>query len=259
MPDPERIDPPLGNAATDVPRQRPDATDQTVTRDRCHARSLVTLTPAEQLRAGRLPRRITQLMVGLTMYGVSMAMLIRSTLGLDPWDVLHVGLAPHLGLSIGVTTIVVGAVVLLGWIPLRQWPGLGTVLNIVWIGLATDAGLALIPLTDHPVGRWALLLGGIVANALAGALYIGTQLGPGPRDGLMTGLHHRTGLSIRVVRTFLELTVLVLGWWLGGTVGIGTVLYALGIGPLLHAFLPRCLVPLTRPEPVRADPRASAQ
>lgn len=217
---------------------------------------LATLTPAQQLRAGRLPRRITQLMAGLTLYGVSMAMLIRSTLGLDPWDVLHVGLAPHLGLSIGLTTIVVGVAVLLAWIPLRQWPGLGTVLNTIWIGLATDAGLALIPITDHLPARWALLLGGIVANGLAGALYIGSQLGPGPRDGLMTGLHHRTGLSIRLVRTALELTVLVIGWRLGGTVGIGTVLYALTIGPLLHAFLPRCIVPIA---PVEARAARSVE
>ncbi|MBK8435509.1 MAG: hypothetical protein IPL37_03025 [Austwickia sp.] len=186
-------------------------------------------------------------MVGLTLYGVSMAMLIRSTLGLDPWDVLHVGLAGHLGWSIGVTTIAVGAFVLLGWIPLRQWPGLGTVANTIWIGVATDAALAVIPVTDQLPVRWALLLTGIVGNGLASALYIGSQLGPGPRDGLMTGLHHRTGVSIRVVRTALELTVLGIGWWLGGTVGVGTVMYAVGIGPLLHAFLPRCIVALEAP------------
>lgn len=213
------------------------------------ARTLARLTPAEQLRAGRLSRRLTQLMIGLSLYGVSMAMLIRSALGLDPWDVLHVGLSPYLGLSIGVTTIAVGAAVLLAWVPLRQWPGLGTVLNTIWIGLATDVGLAVIPVSDHLGVRWALLVGGIVANGLAGALYIGSQLGPGPRDGLMTGLHHRTGLSIRLVRTCLELTVLVIGWRLGGTVGVGTMLYAVAIGPLLHAFLPRCIVLLDPPEP----------
>lgn len=215
-------------------------------------RLMVRLTPAEQLRAGRLPRRITQLMIGLTLYGVSMTMLIRSTLGLDPWNVLHVGLAPHLGLSIGVTTIIVGAAVLLAWVPLRQWPGLGTVLNTIWIGVVTDAGLALLAPPETLGWRWTLLLGGIALNALAGALYIGSQLGPGPRDGLMTGLHDRTGLSVRLVRTCLEVAVLVLGWRLGGVVGIGTVLYALAIGPLLHSLLPRCIVALDVP----VDPTA---
>src|SRR3954462_10436294 len=199
---------------------------------------LANLTPRQQLRAGRLPRRVVQLLVGLTLYGISMAMMIRSMLGLDPWDVFHAGIATHVPLTFGQVTIIVGALVLLLWVPLRQWPGLGTVANVVVIGLAADAGLALIA---PPGSMWArvLLLGfGIVLNGVAGGLYIGSQLGPGPRDGLMTGFARRTGLSIRLVRTVLEAVVVVIGVLLGGTVGLGTVLYALAIGPLTQLCLP---------------------
>ena len=205
---------------------------------------LRNLSPRQQLRAGRLPRRVVQLMVGLTLYGVSMAMLIRSTLGLDPWDVFHAGIATHVPLTFGQVTIIVGALVLLLWLPLRQWPGLGTIANVVVIGLAADAGLALIA---PPEDLWAraLMLGtGIVLNGIAGGLYIGSQLGPGPRDGLMTGFARRTGLSIRLVRTTIELVVLGAGWLLGGPVGLGTVLYAVTIGPLVQFFLPRLTVDL---------------
>ncbi len=170
---------------------------------------LLPLGPRDQLRAGRLPRRITQLMIGLALYGASMALMVRSTLGLDPWDVFHYGLAQRLPLSFGQVVIVVGALVLLAWIPLRQWPGLGTVANVFVIGLATDAVLTVLPAPDTLTPRVALLLGGILLNGVAGGLYIGSQLGPGPRDGLMTGLARRTGRSIRLVRTGLELSVLV--------------------------------------------------
>lgn len=205
---------------------------------------LRNLSPRQQLQAGRLPRRVVQLMVGLTLYGVSMAMLIRSTLGLDPWDVFHAGIATHVPLTFGQVTIIVGALVLLLWLPLRQWPGLGTIANVVVIGLAADAGLALIA---PPEDLWAraLMLGtGIVLNGIAGGLYIGSQLGPGPRDGLMTGFARRTGLSIRLVRTTIEVVVLGAGWLLGGPVGLGTVLYAVTIGPLVQFFLPRLTVDL---------------
>jgi uncharacterized membrane protein YczE len=205
---------------------------------------LANLSPRQQLRAGRLPRRVVQLLVGLALYGVSMAMMIRSTLGLDPWDVFHAGIATHVPLTFGQVTIIVGALVLLLWVPLRQWPGLGTVANVVVIGLAADAGLALLA---PPGSTWArvLLLGfGIVLNGVAGGLYIGSQLGPGPRDGLMTGLHRRTGVSIRLVRTAIEVLVVAIGWVLGGVVGIGTVLYALAIGPLVQLMLPHCIVQL---------------
>lgn len=199
---------------------------------------LTRLSPVEQLRAGRLGRRLPQLVIGLGLYGFSMAMMVRAGLGLNPWDVLHQGLDAYLPVSFGMVTVLVGAVVLLLWIPLRQWPGLGTVANIVVIGVAVDVGLAVLPAPDHLAAKIGLLLGGIVLNGLAGAVYIGSQLGPGPRDGLMTGLAARTGGSIRVIRTALELSVLAIGFLLGGTVGLGTVLYAVAIGPLVQLFLP---------------------
>ena len=186
----------------------------------------------------RFGRRLPQLLVGLVLYGWSMAMLLRSGLGLDPWDVFHQGLTNHVPLSFGQVTIVVGALVLLLWIPLRQRPGIGTVLNVFVIGLAADAGLAVMPaITDLP-GQIAMLLGGVVANGLAGALYVGARLGPGPRDGLWVAITTRTGHSIRLVRTVLEVTIVAIGWLLGGTVGIGTVLYAVAIGPLVQLFMP---------------------
>jgi uncharacterized membrane protein YczE len=205
------------------------------------------MTPMEQLRAGRTTRRLVQLAVGLTLYGVSMGMMVRSRLGLDPWDVFHYGIAQHLPVSFGTVVIIVGAAVLLLWIPLRQWPGLGTVANVVVIGLATDATLSLLGPPEAMAARVALLLGGIVANGLAGALYIGSQFGPGPRDGLMTGLVRRTGRSFRLVRTSIELTVLLVGWLMGGVVGLGTVLYAALIGPVVQVFLPIFTVPLEAP------------
>lgn len=201
--------------------------------------TLLNLSPREQLRAGNLPQRVLQLMAGLTLYGVSMAMMIRSTLGVDPWDVFHAGVASRVPLTFGQVTIVTGALVLLLWWPLRQWPGLGTIANVFVIGLAADAGLALISAPAGLPAQLVLLVVGIVLNGVAGGLYIGSQLGPGPRDGLMTGLARRTGLSIRLVRTLLEVTVLVIGWTLGGPVGLGTVLYAVSIGPLVQFFLPR--------------------
>jgi uncharacterized membrane protein YczE len=206
--------------------------------------TLSNLSPRQQLRAGRLPRRVVQLMVGLTLYGVSMAMLIRSTLGLDPWDVFHAGIATHVPLTFGQVTIIVGALVLLLWLPLRQWPGLGTIANVVVIGLAADAALALIAPPENVWARALMLVGGIVLNGIAGGLYIGSQLGPGPRDGLMTGFARSTGLSIRLVRTTIEVVVLGAGWLLGGPVGLGTVLYAVTIGPLVQFFLPRLTVDL---------------
>ena len=218
---------------------------------------LANLSPREQLRAGRLPRRIAQLLVGLTLYGVSMAMMIRSTLGLDPWDVFHAGITTHVPMSFGTITIIVGALVLLLWVPLRQWPGLGTVANVVVIGLAADAGLALLAAPESLWARVALLASGVVLNGVAGGLYIGSQLGPGPRDGLMTGFARRTGLSIRLVRTTIEVLVLSVGWLLGGPVGLGTVLYAVSIGPLVQFFLPRLTVELD-PTREQAQPTTAA-
>ena len=193
------------------------------------------------------PRRLVQLYGGLALYGLSMALLVRSGLGVMPWDVLHQGLARQLGWSLGVVTIVVGALVLLAWAPLRERPGLGTVSNVVVIGLVLDAVLAVLPEPSSLAVRVALVPAGILLNAVATAAYIGVHLGPGPRDGLMTGLVRRTGRSVRLVRTSIEVAVVALGWLLGGTLGVATVLYALSIGPLVHALLPRLSVQLPTP------------
>ena len=184
------------------------------------------LTSLEQLSVGKLPRRLLQLVLGLALFGWSMAMMVRAGLGVMPWDVLHQGLANYLPFSFGQIVIGVGAVVLLLWIPLRQWPGLGTVLNVLLIGLFAALGLS---------------------NALAGALYIGVHLGTGPRDGIGIALHRSTGRSVRLMRTLVEIGVVAIGWLLGGVVGVGTVLYAFGIGPLLQFFLPYVQVDLDLP------------
>lgn len=186
----------------------------------------------------RLPRRLSQLMLGLFLYGWSMAMMVRANLGLDPWDVFHFGLATHVPLTFGQVTIAVGALVLLLWIPLRQKPGIGTILNIAVIGLAADFGLYVMAQPSGYVGRGALLVGGVVLNGLAGALYVGAHLGPGPRDGLWVALTRRYGWSIRTVRTVIELTVLAVGWLMGGVVGVGTVVYAVSIGHINQFFMP---------------------
>ncbi|MDX6322492.1 MAG: hypothetical protein QOF52_2350 [Propionibacteriaceae bacterium] len=205
------------------------------------------LGPIQQVRAGHLGRRLSQLYAGLVLYGVSMAMMIEANLGLDPWDVLHQGLANRVPLSFGTITIAVSALVLLLWIPLRQRPGLGTLSNVVIVGLAADLGLWLLPSPDQLAVRIPLLITGVVLNGLAGAVYIGSHFGPGPRDGLMTGFARRTGGSLRLIRTAIEVTVLVVGFFLGGTVGVGTVLYAVAIGPLVQFFLPKVSAPLGRP------------
>jgi uncharacterized membrane protein YczE len=185
-----------------------------------------------------MPRRLLQLFAGLWLYGASLALFVRADLGLDPWNVFHAGIAGRTGLSIGVVMMIVGVMVLCAWWPLRQRPGIGTVANILVIGLAVDATLPWLPILSDPFARGGALVGSVLLNGLAGALYIGAGLGPGPRDGLMTGLAARTGWSIRVVRTGIELTVLAVGWMLGGAVGLGTVIYALAIGPAIQAFLP---------------------
>jgi uncharacterized membrane protein YczE len=189
---------------------------------------------------------MVQLVIGLWLYGATMALLVESGLGLDPWDVFHEGLTHHLPLTFGQVVILVGAVLLLLWVPLRQRPGIGTVLNVVLIGIAVDVTLALLPTPDALGVQVGFLLVGVVGNGIAGALYIGADLGTGPRDGLWTGIVRRTGRSVRLVRTSLEVTVLVVGFVLGGTVGVGTVLYALAIGPVVQLFLP--LTQVRRPE-----------
>jgi len=191
---------------------------------------------ADVTRDGLL-RRLVQLYIGLLIYGLAGALQVRSGLGLDPWDVFHQGIAKRTHLSFGTVVIIVGAAVLLLWIPLRQWPGLGTVSNAVLIGVAMNVALQLLP-TPHALGvRVAELVGAIVLCGIATGMYIGASFGPGPRDGLMTGLARRSGRSIRLTRTLIELSVLSVGWLLGGTVGIGPVAYALAIGPLAQVFL----------------------
>ncbi|WP_028658992.1 YczE/YyaS/YitT family protein [Nocardioides insulae] len=206
--------------------------------------SLVDLGPLAQLRAGRLGRRLPQLAAGLVLYGVSLALMVRGTLGLSPWDVLHSGLISHVPLTLGQAVVVMSFVVLLAWIPLREKPGLGTLANAVLVGLAADATLALIDPPGALPLRLLLLVGGVLLNGLAGAMYIGAQFGRGPRDGLMTGLARRTGLSLRLVRTALEISVVILGLLLGGALGLGTILYAVAIGPLTQRWLPAWTVSL---------------
>lgn len=200
-------------------------------------------TPA--LRGRRLPRRLVQLYAGLTLYGVSAALLVRGGLGLEPWGVLHQGLSELTGLTMGVVSIVVGAVVLLLWIPIRQRPGLGTVSNVFVVGIAMDATLALVPDGRGLAVQIPLLVAGIVLNGVATGLYIAARFGPGPRDGLMTGLHRLTGRSVRLVRTGIEVAVVATGFALGGSVGVGTIAYALAIGPLAQLFLRVFVVPST--------------
>ncbi|HZI96440.1 MAG TPA: hypothetical protein VFD41_02830 [Actinomycetales bacterium] len=192
------------------------------------------------LAGRRLPRRLTQLYLGLIAFAVSMALILRSELGNIPWDVLHQGVAGRTGWSFGFVTIVSGLVVLLLWIPLRERPGIGTVSNVLVIGLVVDVALAVLPDLDGDAwpARIALFAGGVVLNGAATAAYIESRFGSGPRDGLMTGLVRRTGGSIRVVRTGIEALVVAVGWLLGGTFGVGTVLFALAIGPLVQLFLP---------------------
>jgi uncharacterized membrane protein YczE len=182
-------------------------------------------------------RRLTQLYLGLGLYGFSDGLLLLGGLGVDPWDVLHQGLSRQLGLGVGTWSIIVGACVLALWFPLRQRPGLGTLSNVVVIGLVINLTLAAVPAPHDMALRSAAMLGGVVLNGVATGAYIGAGLGPGPRDGVMTGFAAR-GHSIRLVRTSMEVTVLAAGWLLGGTVGVGTVAYALGIGPLAHVFIP---------------------
>jgi uncharacterized membrane protein YczE len=182
-------------------------------------------------------RRLSQLYAGLVLYGFSDALLLLAGLGVDPWDVFHQGLSRRLGLGVGTWAIIVGACVLVLWIPLRQRPGLGTLSNVLVIGAVIDLALATIPAPRDLAFRSFLMVSGVGLNGIATGAYISAGLGPGPRDGLMTGLAAR-GHSIRLVRTAIELAVLASGWVLGGTVGIGTVVYALGIGPLAHIFIP---------------------
>ena len=202
------------------------------------AYEISNLGPLSQLRTGRLPRRLVQLVLGLILFGVSIGLMVRGHLGLAPWDVLHSGLVHWLPITFGQVIVLASFVVLLFWLPLGERPGIGTLANAVVIGLVTDLTLAVVPDVPGLAAQGALLVAGVVLNGLSGAIYIGAQLGRGPRDGLMTGLARRTGRSLRLVRTLLEVVVLAIGLALGGSAGVGTVLFALLIGPLTQFFLP---------------------
>ena len=211
------------------------------------------VNPLRPVPPDKRVRRFVQLYLGLLGFGFSAALLVESRLGLDPWDVFHQGLARKTGFAIGTITIAVSAIVLLLWIPLKERLGVGTVSNAIVVGLAINFSLVVLPRPDAAVARGLFLALGVLLNGVATGCYIGAGLGPGPRDGLMVGLARR-GRSIRLVRTSIEILVLVLGWLLGGTVGIGTVVYALSIGPLAHVFIPL----LTVGEPERVPPDAHA-
>jgi uncharacterized membrane protein YczE len=205
-----------------------------------------------------LMRRVVQLYVGLALYGLGVALQVASGLGNDPWDVFHQGLSRRFGLSLGTWIVIVGVLVLLLWIPLRQRPGVGTVSNAVLIGVFADLFLYLLPDSDGLALRWTYLVAAVLVQGAATGCYIGAGLGPGPRDGLTTGLAAR-GHSIRRVRTCIELSVLAVGWLLGGTVGIGTVVYAVTIGPLAHIFIPALAIkPRTARSAQSAQPAPAA-
>ncbi|GAA3728212.1 membrane protein [Leifsonia bigeumensis] len=205
-----------------------------------------------------MTRRWVQLLLGLFLYGIAIAMMIRAAIGISPWDVLAQGISLRTGIPFGLVTNIVGVVVLLLWIPLRQRLGIGTVLNALLIGPSAEVGLWLIPLQDNIWMRILLFVGGLLLLAIATGLYIGARFGPGPRDGLMTGINKKYGVRIWIVRTSIEIVVLVIGWILGGNVGFGTLAFALLVGPLVHITMPILRVPdaPTTPEPA-ASPAES--
>ncbi|MDN5685284.1 MAG: hypothetical protein L0G94_01195 [Brachybacterium sp.] len=208
---------------------------------------LANLSLRDQLRVDRLPLRLLQVMIGLTGFGLSLAMLLRSGLGGAPWDVLHSALAERAGLSVGTLSITVSFVVLLAWIPLREQPGIGTFANAIWVGVSIDLGMALLPPATSLAPAAVLMVAGVIINGVSAAVYIGAQLGPGARDGLMTGLGRVLRRPVGPVRIGLEVLVLAAGWALGGPMGVGTVLYALGLGPVIQLALPHVVLPVLTP------------
>lgn len=207
-------------------------------------------TPDTLIRtlAGVSPRRWIMLLAGLTCFGFGIALMVKAGLGLSPWESLHQGISIHTGIPIGTVSILLGAPILLLWLPLGERPGIGTVLNVVLIGLVTNTSLSILPGFTHVVAQLIEMALGIAVIGLGSALYLGTRLGAGPRDGLMMGLARKTGWSIRLTRTGIEITVLLVAWALGGTIGLGTLAFALGIGPAVQlAFKLLRLDPATRP------------
>ena len=200
-----------------------------------------------------MTRRIAQLLVGLFFYGIAIALMVHAGIGVAPWDVLTQGIAHQTGLPFGILTNIIGIGVLLLWIPIKQKPGIGTVLNVLLIGPSAELGLALIPAPEGIVLQVAYFAGGLALLAIATGLYIGARFGPGPRDGLMTGIHRRFGWKIWIVRTAIEVTVLTVGWILGGNVGLGTLAFALLIGPMVNVTLPLLLVPAALSKEVREE------
>jgi uncharacterized membrane protein YczE len=216
-----------------------------------HAENVFIGSPVAQLQEGQLFRRFTQLLIGLVAFGASMAFLVRSNIGAMPWDVLSLGLTRHFGLTLGTWSVIVSIIVVLLWIPLRQPPGIGTICNIFVIGFSVDMTLAILPQATFIGAQVAYMFIGVLLNGLATAAYVGVRLGPGPRDGLMTGLTKRTRLPLFLVRTGIEVVVVITGWILGGTVGVATFAYALLIGPLVHRLLPVFTIKPRRPVPER--------
>ena len=199
---------------------------------------MLPMPTKKQLRT-RLPR----LLVGLVLFGIGIAVMVVANLGLSPWEVLHQGISRNTGIPIGTVGILTGIVVLVLWIPLKERIGIGTILNVILIGLVVDLTLWLMPDTIELLWlRWAFMLGGTVVIAFGSGLYIGAGLGPGPRDGLMMGLQ-RKGINVGIARIGIEVSVLIIGWLMGGTVGIGTVVFAFGVGPLVAVFLPKLSLP----------------
>lgn len=200
-----------------------------------------------------MTRRIAQLLVGLFFYGIAIALMVRAGIGVAPWDVLTQGLAHQTGLPFGILTNIIGVGVLLLWIPIKQKPGIGTVLNVLLIGPSAEVGFFLLPNPDGLLSQVLYFAGGLALLAIATGLYIGARFGPGPRDGLMTGIHRRFGWKIWIVRTAIEVTVLTIGWILGGNVGLGTLAFALLIGPMVNVTLPLLLVPAALSKEVREE------
>ena len=215
-------------------------------RDATSSRSMTTRTLLIPLRGPRLSLRMVNLVVGLILFGLGIGFMLQSGLGVPPWDVLHQGLANRFGLTVGIWSIVVSGIVLVGWLPLKEPYGVGTLLNAVIIGLTIDGSALVLPHADTMLEQIGMLAFGILLIGFGSGLYIGANLGPGPRDGLMTGVA-RLGPSIRLTRTIIEVAALTIGWMLGGTFGIGTVAFAVFIGPIVQFFLPRLQLRIQEP------------